>query len=142
MISFLLQEGVITIGTVSGIFTALLLNSVKNNLIDPIVEKIAPIDKIHTPQVSTPSKEPDNKNKSNGIFNAIGNQFGGSDKSELKTKIFMRDFITWLVIMFVLYLAWKYILHPIKNKNNLNVPSTNTQFIPLTTGMGKGVKKF
>jgi sulfate adenylyltransferase subunit 1 (EFTu-like GTPase family) len=31
--------------------------------------------------------------------------------------------------MFILYFAWKHILHPIKSKNGVNVPSTNTQFI-------------
>ena len=36
----MLQEGIITIGTISGIFTALLLNSLKNNIIDPCVEKL------------------------------------------------------------------------------------------------------
>ena len=48
----------------------------------------------------------------------------------------MRDFITWLIIMLILYLAWKHFLHPIKMKNGVNVPSTNTQFIPIS-GMGK-----
>ena len=32
MLSFMVQEGILTIGTVSGIFTALLLNSIKNNI--------------------------------------------------------------------------------------------------------------
>jgi hypothetical protein len=74
-----------------------------------------------------------------------GNQFGGKGKDQIKWKLFLRDFITWLIIMLVLYLLWKYLLHPYKLKNSLNVPSTNTQYIPMSAtnaGMGKNVKKF
>ena len=46
MLTFMVQEGILTIGAVSGIFTALLMNSFKNNIIDPVVEKIAPLDKL------------------------------------------------------------------------------------------------
>ena len=170
MISFLLQEGVITIGTISGIFTALLLNSVKNNIIDPCVEKIAPIGTLlnrpvkdiiddikddgkinnsNNPQRSPLNKPPQQNNEQKtGIFNNFnqntnnyGNQFGGHGKNEIKWKIFMRDLITWLIIMLILYYTWKHVLYPIKNKNGLNTPSTNTQFINMTAGMGKGVKK-
>ena len=35
MIGFLLDEGVITVGTLSGLFTTGLLNSLKKNIIDP-----------------------------------------------------------------------------------------------------------
>jgi large-conductance mechanosensitive channel len=162
MMSFLLQEGVITIGTVSGIFTALLLNSIKNNMIDPLVEKIAPINNL----LSRPSGEivddikddgklnnSNNKNKQNspqsnqkmfpvGALNThnYGNQFGGPGKNEIKWKIFMRDFITWLIIMLLLYLAWKHVIQPIKNKNGVVSPTHNTQFIPMNAGMGKKIK--
>lgn len=158
MISFLLQEGVITIGTISGIFTALLLNSVKNNMIDPIVEKIAPIASLvnrpvgelvddikddgklnnsNNKKVNSPQSAP-----SGGApgANPHGNQFGGHGKDEIKWKIFLRDFITWMIIMIILYLAWKHILLPIKNKNNLSTPSHNTQYFPMNAGMGKKVK--
>ena len=136
----MLQEGIITIGTVSGIFTALLLNSLKNNIIDPIVEKAAPLNKIHdllddgklnnsVPKPSQQSQQPMNNN----MF--FGNQFGGLGKDKINWKIFLRDFITWIILIFILYLVWKYFLNPIKMKNSLNIPSTNTQFIPM--GMGK-----
>ena len=125
MISFLIQEGVITIGTISGIFTALLLNSVKNNIIDPVVEKIAPLDKIHNEEkFTTPPVL-------GGGVQIIGNQFGG--KTKIKTNIFIRDLITWLILMLILYLLWKHVIQPIKNKN---VPTNITQFIP-PTRMGK-----
>jgi large-conductance mechanosensitive channel len=169
MLSFMLQEGVITIGTISGIFTALLLNSVKNNIIDPCVEKVAPINKLinrpiseiiedikddsklnnsndknnknFSPQVSKEQPQlPQGGNQGGGLFNQFGtnnhgNQFGGPGKTEIKWKIFLRDLITWLIIMLILYLAWKHILHPIKMKGNINVPSHNTQYFPM--GIGK-----
>jgi hypothetical protein len=68
-----------------------------------------------------------------------GNQFGGFGKNEIKWKLFIRDLITWLIIMCLLYLAWKHVVQPIKNRNGLSTPTTNTQFFPM--GIGKGVKK-
>ena len=162
----MLQEGVITIGTISGIFTALLLNSVKNNLIDPCVEKAVPTTKLisrpiseivgdikddgklnnsnaksSSPQVSKEQQSQQNGGQQNGgLFNQFGinnhgNQFGGPGKTEIKWKILLRDFITWIIIMLILYLAWKHILHPIKMKGNISVPSHNTQYFPM--GIGK-----
>ena len=143
MISFMLQEGIITIGTVSGIFTALLLNSLKNNIIDPIVEKAAPLNKIsdllddgklnNSVPKPPPSPQQPVQPMNNNMFS--GNQFGGLGKDKINWKVFLRDFITWIIIIFILYLVWKHFLNPIKMKNSLNVPSTNTQFIPM--GMGK-----
>ena len=141
----MLQEGIITIGTVSGIFTALLLNSLKNNIIDPIVEKAAPLNKIHdllddgklnnsVPSVPKPSQQSQQPMNNNMFF---GNQFGGLGKDKINWKVFLRDFITWIIIIFILYLVWKHFLNPIKIKNSLNVPSTNTQFIHMNAGMGK-----
>ena len=163
MISFLLQEGVITIGTISGIFTALLLNSVKNNMIDPLVEKIAPtanllnrpiseiIDDIkddgklnnsnkpRSPQTNQTNQNNQNNQKGSqfGLFSNHGNQFGGEGKNEIKWKLFMRDFITWLILMLILYFAWKHIIQPIKNKSNISTPTNNTQYFPMNAGMGK-----
>lgn len=158
MISFLLQEGVITIGTISGIFTALLLNSVKNNIIDPVVEKVAPtgsllnrpigeiIDDIkddgilngsNIKKIGVPQSAPKNNSNINLNANTHGNQFGGHGKDEIKWKIFMRDLITWLIIMLILYLLWKHVMLPIKNKNGLSTPTHNTQYFPMNAGMGK-----
>jgi large-conductance mechanosensitive channel len=165
MLSFMLQEGVLTIGTVSGIFTALLMNSFKNNIIDPVVEKIAPLDKlidfiddgklnnsakkINTPQSTpqgTPQSTPQNEGTQGtqqGIIPSLqqqGNQFGGQGKDKIKWKVFLRDFITWLIIVFVLYIIWKKVLQPLKLKNNLTTPNTNTQFLPTMMNIGKGKK--
>jgi len=107
---FMVQEGVITIGTLSGIFTAFLLNSLKNNIIDPFVEKVAPLHTLHdllddgklnnSNKPKTPQPPPQPPPQQNGgqppinPFN-FGNQFGGIGKNKFKVKIFLRDFITW-----------------------------------------------
>jgi hypothetical protein len=144
MISFLLQEGVITIGTLSGIFTALLLNSLKNNIIDPFVEKVAPIDKFVNAEqlvptvVATPNGQQKDKcdaNTSNATF-VFGNQFGCNGKPIIKWKVFLRDFITWLIIITLLYLIWKKFIHPYKLKSGLIPPQqANIPFFQM--GMGK-----
>ena len=144
----MLEEGIITIGTVSGIFTALLLNSLKNNIIDPLVEKTIPLNKLQdllddgklNNSVPNSSSSEEDKEKKYNLPDPFmfGNQFGGFGKDKIKWKIFLRDFITWIVIIFILYLIWKHILNPIKMKNSLSVPSTNTQFIPMGMGGKKG----
>ena len=48
MLSFLLDEGVLTVGVLSGLFTTGLLNSFKLNIIDPCIEKIIPTHKLDT----------------------------------------------------------------------------------------------
>ena len=42
MLTFLLEEGVLSVAAVSGIFTATLLGSFKGNVLDPICENILP----------------------------------------------------------------------------------------------------
>jgi len=124
MISFLLEEGVITVGTLSGLFTTSLLNSFKSNIVDPGIENIFPshkLDKKDMPVISQPQEKPENnENKSNfgDIFPIpVGstpppptpNQKGG-----VKWQTFLKDFITWLIIMFCLYIVWKKILQPMR----------------------------
>jgi len=143
MLSFIVEEGILTIGTISGIFTAYLLSSFKNNIIDPCVEKVAPIEKLvdllddgkinnshkQNNSASTPSASP-------GVTPTT-NQFGGIDKKKVKYKVFLRDFITWLIIIIVLYFAWKYFIKPYKQ--NLNgTPSLVNHFVPVSKMNFKG----
>jgi large-conductance mechanosensitive channel len=115
MISFLLDEGVITIGTLSGLFTTSLLNSFKKNIIDPSIENIIPSHKLDNETVKqTPGEQ---KSGFSDLFPIpIG---GGSDhpyppSTVVKWQTFLKDFITWLVIMFFLYLFWKKVIVPKK----------------------------
>ena len=124
MIGFLLDEGVITVGTLSGLFTTGLLNSLKKNIIDPGIEKIAPshkLDKIPSGP-SGPSK--DKSNFSDMFPIPTGTPSDGSKSaSDIKWQTFLKDLITWIVIMFFLYLFWKKVLHPNKiSKFGLKIP--------------------
>ena len=112
MITFLLEEGVLTVGTLSGLFTTALLNSLKRNIVDPSIEKLLPshrLDKQESfadlfPIPTGPVAPPPPTDKHPEELS-----------SEIKWQTFLRDFITWVIIMFLLYIFWKKVLHPIKN---------------------------
>ena len=143
MIGFLLDEGAITVSTLTGIFTALLLTSLKSNIIDPIVEKTVPLNKLHDflddRKINNSVQESNSEPKSNNNFNnfILGNQFGGYGKTKIKWKIFLRDLITWVIIMYIVYLLWKKVVNPLKMKKGLNTPNTATQILPISMAIGK-----
>jgi len=141
MLSFIVEEGILTIGTISGIFTAYLLSSFKNNIIDPCVEKVAPIetlvDLLDDGKLNNSHKQ--NKGAGTPACTPATNQFGGLDKKIVKYKLFLRDFITWLIIIIVLYFAWKYFIKPYKNKLN-NSPNLVNHFVPVSKMNFKGNK--
>jgi large-conductance mechanosensitive channel len=136
MISFLLEEGVLTVGTLSGLFTTALLNSLKMNIIDPSIESIYPSYANDNDNMEQPPPLP-TKKQTNGTSGTSGTSEPGESKSGfgdlfpiphgpppprtgknlVRWKTFLKDFITWLVIMFCLYIFWKKILHPLKNSN-------------------------
>jgi large-conductance mechanosensitive channel len=145
MLSFIVEEGILTIGTISGIFTAYLLSSFKNNIIDPCVEKVAPIetlvDLLDDGKLNNSYKNKDNSSpaSSPGVTPTT-NQFGGLDKKKVKYKVFLRDFITWLIIIIVLYFAWKYFIKPYKQNLNSS-PSLVNHFVPVSRMNFKGTTK-
>lgn len=96
MIPFLLEEGVLTFGALSGMFTASLLTSLKSNIIDPMADHVAPhhiLDK-HT-------KSEFNSGKKNVL-------------KKLKWQTFLKDFITWLIVVIVFYLIYNFFIKPHK----------------------------
>jgi large-conductance mechanosensitive channel len=95
MLTFLLEEGVISVGAISGIFTGALLTSLKSNLLDPLAENLAPSHILH------PSGDKETFDSKQPV-------------QQLKWKIFIRDFIIWIIIMFILYLLWNYLIKKIK----------------------------
>ena len=115
MITFLLEEGVITVGTLSGLFTTALLNSFKTNIIDPSINNIVPPEKL---DVIAPPGEESQKSGFSDLFPLpVGTNTNTNGKVRWQT--FLKDFITWLVIMFMLYLFWKKVLQPARmNKMN------------------------
>ena len=123
MISFLLEEGVLTVGTLSGLFTTGLLNSLKNNIIDPSIENLYPSHKLDKAPVKIPVKVKNEENLQNGKSNfadifpiTVGAvpPTNPAEKNIIKWQTFLKDFITWLVIMFCLYIFWKKVLQPLK----------------------------
>ena len=50
MLSFLLEEGIITIGTISGLFTTSMLNSFRANILEPSIENLVPSHKLDKSQ--------------------------------------------------------------------------------------------
>ena len=133
MFSFLLDEGVVTIGVLSGIFTTGLLNSLKLNIIDPCIEKLIPSHYLDLPDTHVLLKS-----KFSNIFptNAYNSSTSPSTSSStssststnvnanvknnvIKWHTFLKDFITWLVIMFCLYLLWKFVIVPRKEKKGI-----------------------
>jgi hypothetical protein len=109
MISFLLEEGVLTVGTLSGLFTTALLNSLKRNIIDPSIERLLPSHKLDKQEsfadlFPIPTGSDGNKPP----------QPDGVNLTEIKWQTFTKDFITWLVVMFFLYIFWKKVLRPVK----------------------------
>jgi large-conductance mechanosensitive channel len=105
MISFLLEEGVLTVGTMSGLFTAAMLNSFRINILDPSIEKIYPTHKLDKDVSSLDSASQIVMHKTDPSQDA---------KAQIKWQTFLRDFITWVIIMFALYIFWKNVLHKYK----------------------------
>ena len=102
MISFLLGEGILTIGTISGLFTASLMNSLKINIIEPIFENI----------VETHSLDKHAK-----FGNIISPDKVQPPSNIIKYQTFIRDLLSWFMVIFILYLFWRFILNPYKLKN-------------------------
>lgn len=111
MITFLMEEGALTVGALSGIFTTALLNSLKRNIIDPSIERIIPSHKLDKQEsfgdlfplpMGTPDQPKGSTEPPKGF------------STEIRWQTFVRDFITWIIIMFFLYIFWKKILQPLK----------------------------
>ena len=115
MISFLLEEGVITVGTLSGIFTTALLNSFKLNIVDPGINAIVPPHKLDVKENVNVNVEGEKSEKS-GFSDLFPLPVGTNPNASgtIKWQTFLKDLITWIIIMFMLYLFWKNVLHPAK----------------------------
>ena len=137
MLTFLLTEGVLTVGTISGIFTATLLGSLKTNIIDPLTEQVIPNHKLDitpgtpgtpgttnipnttnipstgTSTTNIPSHGTNKENMIN-ILDAGNYNFYDSTQKKIKWQTFLKDLITWIVIMFILYLVWKFLIKNIQ----------------------------
>jgi len=110
MLTFLIEEGVISVGAISGIFTATLLGSFKSNILDPLSEKVAPSHKLdpHATVSTFEEKKPENNLDANNY------KFYDNVNHKIKWQTFLKDLIIWIVIMFILYIIWNFIIKKIK----------------------------
>ena len=110
MLSFLVQEGVLTVGTISGIFTAAMLNSFRINVLEPGIETMLPSSKLDTEEHFAGSLE-------NIMLLPTKPQepVTPAERKRVKWQTFLRDLITWMFLMFCLYLFWKTFLVKFKN---------------------------
>ena len=110
MFDFFLDEGVLTVGAVTGIFTANMLNSLKGNVVDPFIENLIPSHKLDSePESQTTEKFADIMTTK---IEPPPKQPPGPKK--IKWQTFLRDFITWVILMVFMYLIWKKWIHPYK----------------------------
>lgn len=110
MLQFLINEQILTIGSLSGIFTATLIGSFKSNIVEPVFEKLVP------------SSNLDNdKKKINDYLNA--NNYGNTQTREsftndkIKWQTFIKDLLQWFIIIFIIYLIYKFIKYNFIKKN-------------------------
>ena len=109
MISFLLEEGVLTVGTMSGLFTAAMINSFSINILEPSIENIYPSHRLDNQFTSI--LDPNNILMNGGNNN---NETSSNNSNIIKWQTFVRDLITWLIVMCCLYIFWKTVLNKYK----------------------------
>ena len=105
MLTFLIEENVLTATTLSSIFTVGMVNSLRINVIEPAFEKIIPSHKFN---------EKDSFNVLPVLTTGGSQPAGAPPNKTIRWKIFLRDFLIWLLIMFFLFILWKKFFHPIK----------------------------
>ena len=108
MLTFLLEEGVLTVGAISGIFTSSLLGSFKSNILDPVAENILP--SRHLDKDAHVIDTSGNPEYTKLQFGDTKSQFG----SKIKWQTFLKDLVLWLLIMFIIYIIWKKLISNIK----------------------------
>jgi large-conductance mechanosensitive channel len=106
MLTFLFEEGVLTVGTLSGIFTAGMLNSFRTNILEPLSENILPVSKLdgfsgNLENIMNPAVK-------------IQEELTQTQKKIIRWQTFLKDLIMWLFIMFFLYIFWKFVLQRFK----------------------------
>jgi hypothetical protein len=104
MFGFLLDEGVVTLTVLSGLFTTSLLNSFKSNIVEPCIEKIVPYHKL------------DRNEEFTSLFPIpIGtNEHKNAPRDLIRWQTFLKDLSVWILLMFLLWLFWKFVLLPRK----------------------------
>jgi large-conductance mechanosensitive channel len=105
MISFLLQEGILSLGVISGVFTNNLLVSLKMNIIDPLAENVVPNHNL------------DRNN--DGVVDEKDEQILQEllkKNKKVKWQLFLIDLIVWVILMILLYLLWTRVIKKVSSE--------------------------
>jgi large-conductance mechanosensitive channel len=107
MITHLVSEGVLSYSVLCGVFTTHLLLSFKSNIIDPVSNKLLPKHIFdHNYHDSRENLESMSHVKSMVDYH--------KEKNNVNWKLFLRDFVIWLITVCILYILWKLISKKIK----------------------------
>ena len=91
MLNFLINENILGVAPICGLFTSHMLLSLKSNILDPTVHKLFPEDFF-------------------GELNDPNNTSGYKINANLNWRFFLKDFVLWIVVMAVFYIIWAKLL--------------------------------
>ena len=98
MIDFLINEKIITVGLITGVFTTSLIGSLKINILEPIFENIFKTDVIDV--------------NNNGKLDSVDLQYSNDAikkyAKQIRYKVFLKDLIMWILIILVIYIIYKF----------------------------------
>ena len=99
MLDFLINEKILTFSLITGVFTTSLIASLKINLLDPLFENMFKSDVIDV----------NNNRKLDSTDLKYSTDELKKIAKEMKTKIFLKDLVLWLLIILFLYLIYKFL---------------------------------
>jgi large-conductance mechanosensitive channel len=102
MISFLLQEGILSLGVISGVFTNNLLISLKSNIIDPLADKVVADNTLDR--------------NGDGVVDEKDQQILEEQlkkNKKIRWQSFIKDLIVWIILMIILYILWNTVIKKI-----------------------------
>ena len=98
MIDFLINEKVISVALITGIFTTSLVSSFKINILDPYFEKVFKTDIIDV--------------NNNGKLDSIDLQYSNEQikkfSKQIKSKVFLKDLILWVCVILIVYFIYNF----------------------------------
>jgi large-conductance mechanosensitive channel len=92
MIDFILQEKILTIGAITGVYTSSLINSFVENITNPIFENLIPTYKLDIDGDGIPDI-------------TVVDQ----SKNKIKWQTFLKDLIIWLVVISLMFIIFNLI---------------------------------
>jgi hypothetical protein len=126
VLTFLKTEQILTLGAITGIFTASLLTSLKLHILEPLVERFLPIehlrDQLKCPPVPPPKPPDSNESQkySKQNFSNIESlpvlipdklcamKSGYGAPHNIKWELFLRELLLWIIIVGIIYIGWKF----------------------------------